>query len=58
MPEVGICITMAQLEALGVELVLQRLVKGHKHLLAYRTALILGLSPNEVGFCLSLQDYG
>lgn len=47
-PEVGICLTIAELEAAGVEAVIRRLVKGHRHLLAYRASQMLGLNPNEV----------
>ena len=58
--ELGICLTIAQLEAVGPEIVLRRLVKGHRHLLAYRAALMLGLKPSEVQLCTSqapAEDY-
>ena len=47
-PDIGICLSFAQLQASGPEAVLRRLVKGHKHLLAYRAAVMLGLNPSEV----------
>ena len=47
-PDVGICLTFAQMQANGSEAVLKRLVKGNKHLLAYRAAVMLGLIPSEV----------
>lgn len=47
-PDLAICMTMAQVEASGPAAVLRRLVKRHQHLLAYRAASMLGLSPNEV----------
>lgn len=47
-PDVSIPLSFAQLQACGPEAVLKRLVKGHKHLLAYRAAVMLSLNPSEV----------
>lgn len=48
-PEIGIPMTMAQLEAHGPPSVLTRLVSAKKHLLALRIATMLDLNPEQAG---------
>ena len=47
-PEVGLPMTMAQLEALTAAAVLTRLVTAKRHLLALRIATTLDLAPEQV----------
>ena len=47
-PEVGLPMTMAQLEALTPAAVLTRLVTAKRHLLALRIATTLDLAPEQV----------
>jgi len=46
--QLGIGLTMAQLEDVGTPAMLERLVNSGRHLLAFRAAQVLGLGTEQV----------